>query len=69
MFGQWYSWDVEAHRHRYAYDYPRLLESLSRAPWSSIERLDFAKAPAEIRAHLGSKISAADWQMGVVLTK
>ena len=69
IFGQYYSWDFGPQRHRYAYDYERLVESVGRVPWRSLERLDFERAPAEICAHLGTKISMADWQVGVVLTK
>ena len=57
IFGQYYSWDFGPQRHRYAYDYPRLVECLSRVPWSSLERLDFAQVPAEIRSHVGNKKS------------
>jgi hypothetical protein len=69
MFGQWYSWDYGPHRHCYAYDYPRLVESLTRVPWQTVAQLDFSRPPAEILPLVGVKISAADWQMGVVLTK
>jgi len=69
IFGQYYSWDFEPQRHRYAYDYPRLVESVSRVPWKTVERLDFATPPSAIAPHVGRVISTADWQMGVVLTK
>jgi len=69
IFGQHFSGDFEPQRHRYAYDYPRLIESLSRVPWRSAVRLDLRNPPPEIRDQVGRKISTADWQMGVVLTK
>jgi GT2 family glycosyltransferase len=69
IFGQYYSWDFEPQRHRYAYDYPRLIESLSRVPWRHAAQLDLASPPPEIRELVGRKISTADWQMGVLLTK
>jgi SAM-dependent methyltransferase len=69
IFGQYYSWDYAPQRHRYAYDYPRLVESVSRVPWTAVARLDFGNAPAAIAPHIGRVISDADWQMGVVLSK
>jgi glycosyltransferase involved in cell wall biosynthesis len=69
IFGPYYSGDLEPQRHRYAYDYPRLIESLGRVPWRTVAQLDFNRPPEEIRPHVGAKISTADWQMGVVLTK
>ncbi len=69
IFGQYYSWDFEPQRHRYAYDYPRLVESVSRVPWRSIAQLDFNNPPSAISANIGRQISAVDWQMGVVLIK
>jgi predicted SAM-dependent methyltransferase len=69
IFGQYYSWDYGPQRHQYAYDYPRLVDSVSRVPWTTVGRLDFRNAPAAIAPHIGRVISDADWQMGVVLTK
>lgn len=69
IFGQYYSWDYEPQRHRYAYDYNRLVECISRVPWRGVERLDFGHPPSAIAPHVGRVISTADWQMGVVLTK
>jgi ubiquinone/menaquinone biosynthesis C-methylase UbiE len=69
IFGQYYSWDFGPQRHCYAYDYPRLVECLTRVPWQKVSRMDFGRPPEEIVPHIGRRISTADWQMGVVLTK
>jgi hypothetical protein len=69
IFGQYYSGDFPPQRHQYAYDYPRLVECVSRVPWKRVAQLDFNNPPSAIAANIGRQISTADWQMGVVLTK
>lgn len=75
IFGQFYSWDREPQKHRYAYDWDRLVETVRAYDgedcWASVERLDFRNPPDEIRSFIGIErgISDADWQIGVVCTK
>jgi predicted SAM-dependent methyltransferase len=73
IFGQMYSWELPYQRHLYAYDYPKLIESVTRVKWSKVERLNFGNLPEEIKLFVPIAAAyinyLADWQMGVTLTK
>ena len=73
LLGRWYSWDPDAERHRYQYDYMRLTQVCTGnyadwAPfgWTIWGPLNLNNLPLELR---GLEIPNADWQMGIILTK
>ena len=69
VFGRYYSWDTVEQRHQFIYDIYKLKESVQRVSWSAVEELNWAAPPVEIAEFIGTEISAADWQIGCVLTK